>query len=147
MRSDSAGLPFRVGEVYHRRRDIHGRYGGQQQGGISTPQRVPVLFLFTGESGEQYGYKDGWNEDGVFLYTGEGQVGPMEFVRGNRAICDHSTNGKELLLFEKLRDGTGYRFLGNFGCAGYEFREAPDRHGRARKVIVFQLLSVTHHDR
>jgi 5-methylcytosine-specific restriction protein A len=130
MPSTDPGFPFEVGEVYDRRRDIHERYDGQQQGGISTPQRAPFIFLFTGESGEQYGYSDGWSEDGVFLYTGEGQVGPMEFVRGNRAIRDHSTNGKDLLLFEQLRDEGGYRFLGNFGCAGYEFREAPDRHGR-----------------
>ena len=45
----------------------------------------------------------------------------MEFVRGNRAIRDHSANGQDLLLFEKLRDRSGYRFLGTFGCAGYEF--------------------------
>ena len=63
---------FEVGSTYDRRYEIHGQYGGQQPGGISTPKDEPLVFLFTGESGEQYGYKDGWDENGVFLYTGEG---------------------------------------------------------------------------
>ena len=109
---DSRGLKmFEVGEVYNRRADIHGPYGGQWQGGISTPSRWPLIFLFTGESGEQYGYEDGWDENGVFLYTGEGQVGKMEFVRGNRAIRDHALDDKDLHLFQSLSKGEGYREL------------------------------------
>ena len=65
---------FEVGHIYDRRRDIHAKYGGQQQGGISTPAGSQHIFLFTGEAGEQYGYEDGWDENGVFCYTGEGQV-------------------------------------------------------------------------
>jgi hypothetical protein len=53
------------------------------------PDGAPFIFLFTGESGNQYGYQDGWKDDDTFEYTGEGQRGPMEFVRGNRAIRDH----------------------------------------------------------
>ena len=78
---------FEVGQTYNRRQDIHDEFGGQQQGGISTPT-APFIFLFTGEMGEQYGYEDGWS-DGVFLYVGEGQRGDMEFVRGNKAIRGH----------------------------------------------------------
>src|SRR5262249_11130921 len=66
-------LPYEVGNVYHRRRDIHEVYGGQERGGIATPDGVPYVFLFTGETGEQYGYSDGWRPDGIFAYTGEGQ--------------------------------------------------------------------------
>jgi 5-methylcytosine-specific restriction protein A len=36
--------------------------------------------LFTGEQGEQYGYNDELAEDGKYYYTGEGQVGNMDFV-------------------------------------------------------------------
>jgi hypothetical protein len=81
---------FEVGNIYDRRSEIHGLYRGQQYGGISTPADHPFVFLFTGEAGEQYGYRDGWDDNGVFLYTGEGQEGNMEFVRGNRAIRDHA---------------------------------------------------------
>ena len=45
---------FTEGQEY-RRKDLHGQYGGQQQGGISTPSKHPIIFLITGESGEQQG--------------------------------------------------------------------------------------------
>ena len=110
---------FEVGRIYNRREELHGRYGGQWRGGIATPARQPFIMLFTGESGEQYGYRDGWNENGVFLYTGEGQTGDMEFVRGNRAIRDHAQDGKVLQLFESLGKGLGCRYLGEFACASW----------------------------
>jgi 5-methylcytosine-specific restriction protein A len=134
-------MEYEINKVYNRRLHIHGKYGGQQQGGICTPANAPFIFLFTGETGEQYGYKDGPDEDGVFLYTGEGQVGPMEFVRGNKAIRDHESNGKDLLLFQAIGNNKGYRFLGSYACANYEFREAPDRDGAIRRVIVFHLVN------
>jgi 5-methylcytosine-specific restriction protein A len=62
---------FIKGNLY-RRRDLHALYGGQQQGGISTPPAHPFIFLFTSPRGEEYGCIDGWQKDGVtFLYTGE----------------------------------------------------------------------------
>jgi 5-methylcytosine-specific restriction enzyme A len=130
---------FEVGRVYSRRVDIHRLYGGQQQGGICTPTRVRCLFLFTGPGGEQHGYRDGWNEDGVFLYTGEGQSGDMAFVRGNLAIRDHAANGRDLHVFESVgREGN--RYVGRFDCVGWEYRRGPDTAGQDRRVIVFHLL-------
>ncbi len=128
---------FVQGQVY-RRRDLHRQYGGQWQGGISTPSEHPLLFLFTGESGEQYGYRDGWSE-GVFEYTGEGQHGDMEFVRGNRAILEHARNGKDLHLFQVASRGQ-VQYVGQMVCAGYKAREAPDVDGKVRQAIVFELL-------
>lgn len=64
---------FEAGKVYHRRNDIHAVYGGQQQGGISTPSGHPFIILVTGDSGEEHGYVDGFRDDGSFWYTGEGQ--------------------------------------------------------------------------
>ena len=81
-------MDFVVGEIY-RRRDIHNAYGGQMQGGISTPRDFPMIFLFTGDSGPQYGYEDKFQDDGTFSYTGEGRRGPMRMEKGNRAIRDH----------------------------------------------------------
>jgi 5-methylcytosine-specific restriction enzyme A len=70
-------LNFEVGKVYSRRKDIHEKYGGQVQGGISTPKDLPAIFLFTGEGGEAFGYKDGWDENGIFRLFGNGQKGDM----------------------------------------------------------------------
>ena len=137
------GLPFKGGSLYHRQRAIHQVYGGQERGGIATPDGVPYVFLFTGESGGQFGYHDGWQRNGVFAYTGEGQLGDMTFVRGNRAIRDHVADGKDLLLFEASRPKGLYRFLGCFGLAGWELRDAPDRDEATRKAIVFHLLPIS----
>ena len=67
-----AKVMFIQGHVY-RRSELHDRYGGQRQGGISTPSQHQFILLFTGESGEQHGYADDWSADGLFFYTGEGQ--------------------------------------------------------------------------
>jgi len=63
---------FEIGRVYNRRSEIHEPYGGQWQGGISTPRDWPFIILFSGQSGEQYGYRDGWDDNGVFLLYGRG---------------------------------------------------------------------------
>jgi 5-methylcytosine-specific restriction enzyme A len=131
---------FEVGRVYNRRTEIHDPYGGQWQGGISTPRDRPLVFLFTGESGEQYGYEDGWGDDGVFLYTGEGQVWDMEFRSGNRAIRDHTQDGKNLHLFRNLGKGKGYRYVGRFACSTWEYRKGLDANGEERYSIVFHLI-------
>src|SRR5437868_2905375 len=91
------GPSFERGRVYNRRKEIHQKFGGQQQGGIATPNGASI-FLFTGSQGTSYGYSDGTLTDGTFEYTGEGQTGDMKFVRGNKAIRDHSRDGKDLLL-------------------------------------------------
>jgi 5-methylcytosine-specific restriction protein A len=123
------------------RREIHNEFGGQQQSGISTPTEHPLILIFTGEQGEQYGYRDGWTEDGVFLYTGQGQQGDMEFSRGNRAVRDHIENGKDLHLFKYVDHGT-VRYLGQMVYAGFEIRQAPDIDGNLRSAIVFELLPI-----
>ena len=133
-------MVFEVGRIYNRRQEIHEPYGGQWQGGISTPADQPFIFLFTGESGEQYGYRDGWDQNGVFLYTGEGPVGPMEFKRGNRAIRDQAKDGKELHLFESLGKGRGYRYRGMFAYSTWEYRPGIGLSGEERQVIVFHLM-------
>ena len=46
----------------------------------------------------------------------------MEFIRGNKAIRDHSIHGKELLLFEALKRKGDYRYAGKFDCAGWHMR-------------------------
>jgi 5-methylcytosine-specific restriction protein A len=140
--SRPVGIPFEVGRLYHRQRDIHQVFGGQERGGISTPDGCPFVFLFTGESGEQFGYSDGWRPDGIFAYTGEGQKGDMTFVRGNRAIRDHMADGRDLLLFEATVTKGNYRFLGCFAFAGWETIDAPDRDAQPRKAIVFELVPV-----
>ena len=131
---------FELGRAYKRRDEIHKVYGGQEQGGISTPAGHPLIFLFTGEAGHDYGYKDGPDENGVFRYTGEGQVGDMEFTNGNRAIRDHVANGKDIHLFEKSYPDRLVRYLGQYVCTDWERGRGPDREGNDRELIIFHLV-------
>lgn len=133
---------FTPGEIY-RRRDLHNRFGGQRQGGISTPAREPIVILITGESGNRYGYIDEWSKDGFFLYTGEGQKGPMRFVAGNKAIRDHKQQGKSLHLFEQVRkDKRMLLYIGEMTYVDHEIRPAPDKDNKVRDAIIFRLRPV-----
>ncbi|TRD22955.1 HNH endonuclease [Palleronia caenipelagi] len=133
-------MTFTVGQGYSRRADIHARFGGQRQGGISTPKDWPYIFIFTGKSGEAHGYQDGWRDDELFLYTGEGQSGDMTFKGGNKAIRDHVDNGKELLLFESLGKSQPVRFMGSFICQSWDTFDGPDSSGVMRECIQFHLV-------
>lgn len=131
---------FEKGHLY-KRSDLHKEYGGQRQGGIATPKDRPFLLLFTGKGGHPYGYQDGWAENGVFLFSGEGQKGNMSFKGGNKAIRDHAKNGKDLFLFEQQQKGY-VRYLGCFGCGSWERHQNHDKEGRFRQTIVFHLVPI-----
>jgi 5-methylcytosine-specific restriction enzyme A len=136
---------FERGRVY-RRDEVHQAWNGttqlQRQGGILTPQEAPVVVVVTGEEGGQYGYDDYWDPDGVFHYYGAGQVGDMEWARGNVALRDHSEHGEDVHLFEQVQP-SGLRYEGQFVCAGYYERDdVPDRDGNLRRAIVFELVAL-----
>jgi 5-methylcytosine-specific restriction protein A len=128
---------FTLGQLY-RRSEIQDRFGGQRQGGISTPVRENVILIFTSKQGEKYGYSDGWHS-GIFFYTGEGQEGDMEFKGGNKAIRDHADTGKDIHLFQYNRKAF-VEYIGQFVCVGTHDRRAQDRNGNDRRAIVFELV-------
>lgn len=90
--------PFIIGNIY-KRTDIHNQFGGSGWSGISPSANFPYIFIFSLPSGEQHGYKDEWENDDVYSYSGEGQVGDMEFSRNNLALLNHKKNGKRVFLF------------------------------------------------
>lgn len=131
-------IPYVVGLEYNRLQDIHGKYGGSQQSGMSPSGGYPLMFLFTGPGGEQHGYHDSFAPDGRFFYTGEGQSGDMEFKRGNKALLDHVEDGRQVLLFEQSRKGF-CRYLGECVYTGHHYETRPDSAGGSRQAIVFEL--------
>ena len=137
-------LDFKESEVYVRR-ELHDQYGGQRQGGISTPAPVPAIFLFTGATGQEHGYGfDRWQDTETFFYTGEGQPnqGDMTFTRGNKAIRDHHENNKRVYLFENLPKTSAtrgkVRFRAELELFDYQVHDR-DTTGVPRKVIVFRF--------
>jgi hypothetical protein len=128
--------PFIPGHVYHRRSEIHSIYGGNWQGGICPSSTSPFIFIFSGKSGHQHGYQDGWDNPNVFSYTGEGQVGDMQFTRGNLALRDHKQNGKRVFLFEAVSKGY-VRFVSEVEVFDADYFETHDSSGDIRIGIKF----------
>lgn len=129
-------LPFIPNHIYNRRLDIHGQYGGNPQSGISVSASNPYIFIFSGKSGQQHGYKDGWENPNIFSYTGEGQSGDMRFIRGNLALRDHKLNGRRVFLFES--DGKGQaKFISEVEVFDADYFETNDTAGNLRIGIKF----------
>jgi len=132
---------FEFNKIY-KRSDLHDIFGGGRQTGISNCAQYPIIFIFSGKSGQQYGYKDDWDEDNYFNYTGEGQLGDMTFTKGNLALRDHLHNGKEVHLFESTE--VGYcKYIDQLELVDYKIFLTPDRNGFTRKGIKFRFKSFT----
>lgn len=128
-----------------RRRSIHEAYGGQRQGGISTPRSVPDIFIFTDPAaGAKYGYDrfEGLREDGTYSYTGEGQSGAQTFERGNKAIRDAVKDGKTIRLFRTKDVYATYVGAFTTDVPAYAIETIPDVQGNPRDGIIFNLLPI-----
>jgi hypothetical protein len=140
--SNSPVWTLQVGDQI-RRRAVHAAYGGQQQGGISTPRRLRDILVFTDPiGGARYGYErfEGLREDGSYSYTGEGQHGHQAFVRGNLALRDAAKNVRTIRLFTTR--GSAATYVGAFstGEPSYRIDTIPDVDGLPRRGIIFNLI-------
>lgn len=133
-------LPFNIGQTYHRVEDIHERLGGNRYSGISPSGDHPYVFIFYGESGEWHGYDDEFEEDGTFLYTGEGRDGDMTMDSGNAAIRDHAANAKEIHAFEIQEGAWQVTYVGQYEYDDHFWTRLPDRNGVLRDAVRFELV-------
>jgi 5-methylcytosine-specific restriction protein A len=126
---------FILNHIY-KRSDIHDKFGGNRQGGISPSANFPYIFIFSGKTGHQHGYKDQWENNDVFSYTGEGQLNDMQFIKGNLALKDHLKNGKRVFLF--IQEQKAFvRFDAELELVTIDFFQGPDREGQERTAIKF----------
>ena len=135
------GGEFEVGAMYNRW-FIHDVLKGERYKGIATPSDLPIVLIFTGDSGSNYGYEDKFLENDTFLYTGEGAEGDMTMDGGNEAIRDHKVNGKSLYLFENTDLPWIVTYLGEYEYIGYDTRTLPDENDNPREAFQFQLAPV-----
>jgi hypothetical protein len=124
------------------RKVLQEEFGGRTQGGIGPSKKTPNVFLFSDPAaGEQHGYYDGWQADGCFHYTGEGQRGDQQMKSGNAAILNHAAEGRALRVFEGARGVVTY--VDEFELdreQPYYRTDAPETgDGPIREVIVFRL--------
>ncbi|WP_245242851.1 HNH endonuclease signature motif containing protein [Natronococcus sp. JC468] len=129
-----------IGGTYDRV-ELHEEYGGARYRGIAPSADYPYVFFFTGDSGAEHGYKDEFRGD-TFIYTGEGRTGDMEMTGGNKAICDHKEDGRELHLFENNDKAWSVTYLGQFECVDWFEEQLSDTDGNRRKAIRFKLEPV-----
>lgn len=129
-------MEIKKGGGKYKRKELHNHYGGQSQGGISTPKNYPIIFIFANKRGKNYGYVDGY-----FFYTGQGQNGDMKFQSGNKALRDPSADGKQVFLFEETKK-TFVRFVAEINCVDYSYIQIPDETGKNRRGIQFTLEEI-----
>lgn len=133
-------LPFIPNQLY-KRSSIHDEFGGNRQGGIAPSAKFPYIFIFSGKSGSQFGYKDGWDNSNIYSYTGEGQEGDMKFIKGNLALKEHLNTGKKVLFFEI--EGKGLvKFVSELEFFDADYFETPDKNGEIRIGIRFFLKRI-----
>ena len=135
------GTEFEVGQAYNRW-ELHDVFGGQRYSGIATPADYSQIFLFTGDSGEEYGYEDEFQPDGTFLYSGEGADGDMEMEGGNQAIRSHRDSNEDLHLFEDTEYPWIVTYVGQFEYVGHQWDTLEDKEGDERQAIRFRLEPV-----
>ncbi len=127
---------FFVHNKIYKRTDIQDKYGGNRQGGIAVCAKFPFILIFSGEAGHKHGYKDQWENDKVFSYTGEGRYNDMEFIRGNLALRDHMLNGKRVFLYKYVSKGF-VRFESELELLTIDYFQGPDSAGKERNAIKF----------
>jgi hypothetical protein len=121
---------------------LQAEYGGRTQGGIGPSRKSPNVLIFSDPiAGEPHGYYDGWQEDGCFHYTGEGQYGDQQMKSGNASILNHQADGRALRVFEGARGIVTY--LDEFELdptRPFYWTDAPETgDGPRRQVVVFCL--------
>ena len=132
---------FKIGSRYNRW-ELHDIYGGQRYSGIATPSDQDFILAFTGDSGDTYGYSDGFQEDGSFKYTGEGQEGDMTMDKGNVALRDHREGGKDLYLFADTEYPWIVTYRGEYQYEDHHWETLPDKNDDLRDAIRFTLTPV-----
>jgi hypothetical protein len=128
------------------RTTLQAGYGGRTQGGIGPSRRTPNVFIFSDPvAGEPHGYYDGWQKDGCFHYTGEGQRGDQQMKSGNAAIFKHAEEGRALRVFEGARGVVTYvdEFVLDEEEPFYRTDAPETGDGPLREVIVFRLRPKT----
>ena len=121
------------------RRDLHARFGGRQQGGIGPSAKFPVVLFFTDPTtGHRHGYYDGWDDEGLFHYYGEGQKGDQRLVQGNKAILDHKAEGRTVEGFNASSGMVTY--MGEFELVDHYFTDVHETDSDVlRQAVVFKL--------
>ena len=123
------------GKKYNRRELHAAGWGGNWQSGVSYPAEGDHVLLFSDPAAaHDHGYRDGWDGTHHYQYFGAWSgTGDMTLSAVNQTILDRSPN-----LHLLIRDGSGWRYEGEFVCLGYE-QQRTTRDGAEYQALVFRL--------
>ena len=125
---------FEINEVVNNQK-IHEVMGCSTQGGMRRSKRTNTLTLISDKTKL---YKDRM-VDGIYYYTGMGQVGDQKLISQNRTLAESGSNGVAVHLFEVLRPKE-YTYRGQVELAAEPFQEEQkDSDEHLRKVWIFPL--------
>lgn len=126
------------------RRELHDRFGGSWQGGITRATKTDEMFVFTNVGGGEHGYgvHEGIRSDGVFRYSGQGQNGDQTLTANNKVLADSEEIGRPIRVFRGQGTVT---YVGSFALADPPHTwerfpgtgASPERDG-----LVFNLVAV-----
>src|ERR1035438_10851253 len=93
---------FIIGQTYRRRDDIHGKFGGQQQGEFPRRDRRPMCSCSPAIAVRRSVTGMVGTSAACFATRGRANSGIWHSRGGNQAVRDHAAEGKDLLLFQAL---------------------------------------------
>jgi len=140
----SMSAPFNVGDELPRS-SIHDSLGGLRHGTISlVPERNLILLFFKPDSNLSPGFESvqGFEEQGTFLFPGEGRSESQVMEGGNLALANSDKESSQIYLFESRAQNAKY--LGEFVNMPDDLSwvRNKDFHGQERDALVFRLRSV-----
>lgn len=124
--------------------DLINKFGVGNMGGIRHSKKNNILILCSTLSSDYYDSLD--PNSGLIIYSGEGQTGDQELVKGNKKILD--SESKMLYFKEKFQEPGSrkrgaldnlYEFIGVVRYVKHYWNDEKDKEGNERKVVKFVL--------
>lgn len=134
---------LRKGKIYNQH-DLISVFGGSflRVRGITPINSLNVIILVSFHTGRAR-YEDRISENGIIVYTGEGQTGDQKLTGRNKSIYTAKENGKSLLLFV-VRSPSQYTYYGEVELVDEPYFENEiGFDGQMRKAIKFNLMQKT----
>lgn len=128
------------------RKEIHDRFGGVREGGISPVlEKSKNIMIFSHpRASAEHGYEaDVWLDEDTFLYCGEGPSGDQQMVRYNKSVLQRAEKDKVLRVFDGTRGEVVYK--GAFELDSEDpwfYKDSIGFDGNPRKVIMFRMLRI-----
>jgi 5-methylcytosine-specific restriction enzyme A len=128
----------------------------QPVSGILWGTREPGAVILTsgGNNSKQRGYEDQRQDDGTWIYHGQGESGDQDpdsyanrlLIGGERTVLLFETRGPSAAEVRAQGHYRNlYRFVGDFHVAGYETRIPDAGRRKGQKLLCFQLVPVCEH--